>query len=226
MCYQEALLYFQAVKLQSFITFTMSYNSIGGAPQLPTEIIILILTYMPTAKAFSNSRLLSKLYNTLCLSHSVQRQWLLHLPFSPDVITYANKLRIGLPFTHARLAMEAGVSRHNIHNISVMSEIYLEKALPSFLYNISVLSDPSKDNTEFLDGTYKQHFIFRPADKHSDLYRSNWIAQTFGQSEDTGGLVRIWAVQAFDVTISEYYQAIAKSISLNPSYQHLNALTV
>lgn len=226
MYYLEALLYIQAVILQSFITFTMSHNSNGGTPQLPTEIIILILTYLPTAKAFSNSKLLSQLYNTLCRSHSVQRQWLLHLPFSPEVITYANKLRIGLPFTHARLAMETGISRHVIHNISVMSEIYLEKALPSFLYNISVLSEPSTDEIEFLDGTYKQHFIFRPVDKHSESYHSNWIAQTFGQDKDTGGLVRIWAAQAFDVTISEYYQAIAKSISLKSSFQPLNSLTV
>ncbi|KAJ2961763.1 hypothetical protein NQZ79_g2973 [Umbelopsis isabellina] len=204
----------------------MPYTSIRGTPQLPTEIIILIITYLPTAKAFSNSRQLSQQYNSLCLSHSVQRQWLLNLPLSPDVIIYANKLRIGLPFTHARLAMEAGVSRHKIHNISMMSEIYLEKALPSFLYNISVLSEPSKDDVEFLDNTYKQYFIFRQADKRTNSFIFNWIAQTFGQSNDIGGLVRIWAAQAFDITICEYYQAIAKSISLRPSHQHFNALAV
>jgi hypothetical protein len=209
----------------SISIIAMSHTGVKSSSWLPTEIVVLIITYLPTAQSFANSRQLSRLYNSLCDSQSIQRQWLLQLPLSPKVLIFANKLRIGLPFTHARLAMEAGILRHDMYNISIMSSIYLEKALPSFLYNISVLSEASKEDVEFLDNTYKQYFIFRQADKRTDSYTFNWITHTFDDQKDTGSLVRTWAAQSFDITISEYYQSIAKSISAESFCQRLNVLT-
>lgn len=191
----------------------MSYDSQQTELRLPIEIIVLIITHLPTAQHFLQSACLSRDINTLLQSRATRKEWLLNMPLSPDVIYIANNLRIGLPFEHARQAMEQGVGKSSMKSISSLSDRYLGDALPPFLYNISILQHPLPEYYIVLEDLYMQYFVFRGTQKRSAEYALDWIEKTFGQNLKQDSAFLRWVNQAFETSINDFYTTVAKRIA-------------
>lgn len=191
----------------------MSCVTKQSEPRLPVEIIVLIITYLPTARHFLQSRCTSRDIDYLLKSYSTRKEWLLNLPLSPKVLSIANVMKIGLPFGHARLAMEQGVEKRKMQSLSTLSDHYLNDALPPFLYNIAILQKPLPEDFIVLEEAYLQYFVFRSVTTQSKDYSRKWIEESFGQDLKANSIFLSWINQAFETSISEFYTIISKRIS-------------
>jgi hypothetical protein len=192
----------------------MSYVATQEALKLPLEIIVLIITHLPTANCYLQCRCLSHKMNLLLQSPATRKGWLLNLSLSPSVLIIANKMQIGLPFEHARLAMEHGVNRTHLKGSLALSEHYLNNAIPPFLYNICLSKHYSPEALSVLEEIYLQYFVFREAKKRRSEFKMKWIDNTFGKVSMDENSILIWVDQAFEISIGDFYTTIAKRISV------------
>jgi hypothetical protein len=148
-------------------------------------------------------------------SSSTRQQWLLNLPLSPSVLFVANKMKISLPFEHARLAMEHGVDKSHMKSILALSEHYLNKAIPPFLYNIYLSKQLLPRDISVLEDVYMQYFVFREATKRHKEFETQWIEYTFGTTDIDDHNISTWVKHAFEVSVNDFYTTIAKRIAIS-----------
>ncbi|KAI8579298.1 hypothetical protein K450DRAFT_272081 [Umbelopsis ramanniana AG] len=193
----------------------MSYVAEQAGTKLPIEILLIIITYLPSAKYFFKCTCLSHTINSHLKSSATRQQWLLNLPPSPSVLFIANKMKISLPFEHARSAMEHGVDKSHMKSILALSEHYLNNAIPPFLSNIYLSRQLSPDEISVLEEVYLQYFVFREATKRQEDSKTKWIECTFGKTDIDDHNISAWVNHAFELSVSDFYTTIAKRIASN-----------
>lgn len=198
------------LKSNATYTLIMSNVAIQEGPNLPIEIILMIIKHLPSVECFLKCRCLSQTVNSLMNSSTIRQQWLLNLPPSPSVLFAANKMKISLPFEYARLAMEHGVDKSHMKSILALSEHYLNKAIPPFLYNIYLSKKLLPRDISVLEEVYMQYFVFREATKRRKEFETQWIEYTFGKIGIDEHDISTWVKHAFEVSVNDFYITMAK----------------
>ncbi|KAG2185254.1 hypothetical protein INT44_002044 [Umbelopsis vinacea] len=190
----------------------MAYVAAQEGTKLPIEILVIIMTYLPSAKYFFKCTCLSRTINSHLRSSATRQQWLLNLPPTPSVLFIANKMQISLPFEHARSAMEHGADKSHLKSILALSEHYLNTAIPPFLYNVYLSRQLLPDEISVLEDVYLQYFVFREATKRQEDSKTKWIEGTFGKTDINDHNVSAWVNHAFELSVSDFYTTIARRI--------------